>query len=184
MTANGNHGGSLYEETDALALFIGLENSISDHASATHNSVHQVDIAPTLALLFGVPIPKNNVGVLISETFDCSTDDKKLRALELNSWQLLRLVQDQLPNLYCQNFLCNGSADGLTFSTAKCGSSTEEILCCLYMNASILHNSWKSNKASGEDLNGAVAAYIEFLKTASEWLSRRVTDVGLLVNGY
>lgn len=30
----------------------------------------QVDIAPTLALLFGVPIPKNNVGVLISGTFD------------------------------------------------------------------------------------------------------------------
>lgn len=30
----------------------------------------QVDIAPTLALLLGVPIPKNNVGVLIAETFD------------------------------------------------------------------------------------------------------------------
>ena len=29
----------------------------------------QVDIAPTLALLFGVPIPKNNVGVLLSGTF-------------------------------------------------------------------------------------------------------------------
>jgi len=33
----------------------------------------QVDIAPTLALLFGVPIPKNNVGVLISEAFDLLT---------------------------------------------------------------------------------------------------------------
>ena len=28
----------------------------------------QVDIAATLALLFGVPIPKNNVGVLIPGT--------------------------------------------------------------------------------------------------------------------
>lgn len=28
----------------------------------------QVDISPTLALLFGVPIPKNNVGVLIPGT--------------------------------------------------------------------------------------------------------------------
>lgn len=28
----------------------------------------QVDIVPTLALLFGVPIPKNNVGVLIPGT--------------------------------------------------------------------------------------------------------------------
>lgn len=35
--------------------------------------VIQVDIAPTLALLFGVPIPKNNAGVLIAETFNSLT---------------------------------------------------------------------------------------------------------------
>jgi hypothetical protein len=35
--------------------------------------VIQVDITPTLALLFGVPIPKNNVGVLISGTFESFT---------------------------------------------------------------------------------------------------------------
>lgn len=33
----------------------------------------QVDIAPTLALLFGVPIPKNNVGVLIPGTLTSLT---------------------------------------------------------------------------------------------------------------
>lgn len=33
----------------------------------------QVDIAPTLALLFGVPIPKNNVGMMIAEAFDSLT---------------------------------------------------------------------------------------------------------------
>lgn len=30
----------------------------------------QVDIAPTLALLFGVPIPHNNVGVMIPGMID------------------------------------------------------------------------------------------------------------------
>jgi ethanolamine phosphate transferase 2 subunit G len=35
-----------------------------------HRIVQQVDIAPTLALLFGVPIPKNNIGVLISQMVD------------------------------------------------------------------------------------------------------------------
>lgn len=35
--------------------------------------VIQVDIAPTLALLFGVPIPKNNVGVLIAGIFTSLT---------------------------------------------------------------------------------------------------------------
>jgi ethanolaminephosphotransferase len=38
----------------------------------------QVDIAPTLALLFGVPIPKNNVGVLISGTFESFTGSLSL----------------------------------------------------------------------------------------------------------
>jgi hypothetical protein len=34
---------------------------------------------------------------------------------------------------------------------------------------------------SREDYSGIVAAYYEFLKTASEWLSRRVTDVCLFL---
>lgn len=70
MTENGNHGGSSYEETDSLALFIGPKNHASDHTLSNHDTIFQVDIAPTLALLFGVPIPKNNIGVLISQMVD------------------------------------------------------------------------------------------------------------------
>ena len=42
MTESGNHGGSSYEETDSLALFVGLKNGVSFYESAAHNSVHQV----------------------------------------------------------------------------------------------------------------------------------------------
>lgn len=42
MTESGNHGGSSYEETDSLALFIGMKNNISDDFLSTHNIVHQV----------------------------------------------------------------------------------------------------------------------------------------------
>ena len=35
--------------------------------------VRQVDIAPTLALLYGVPIPKNNVGIVMVEVFKLLT---------------------------------------------------------------------------------------------------------------
>ncbi|XP_021639181.2 GPI ethanolamine phosphate transferase 2 isoform X3 [Hevea brasiliensis] len=182
MTESGNHGGSSYEETDSLALFIGLKNqvSISHYASATHNSILQVDIAPTLALLYGVPIPKNNVGVLISGTFDCLTDHQQLRALELNSWQLYRLVEAQLPGLSCGDFSCSGFIDDLGSGSGECSGSMEKILRCLFMNAANLHNSWKYKKETGfesrEDYRSTVTAYHEFLKTASEWLSRRVTD--------
>ncbi|KAG5241086.1 GPI ethanolamine phosphate transferase [Salix suchowensis] len=190
MTENGNHGGSSYEETDSLALFVGLKSDHSDYAASPRNSIYQVDIAPTLALLFDVPIPKNNVGVVISEAFDLLTDDKQLRALELNSWQLLRLIQAQLPGLSCRNLPShNGFTDGLASTIVECSGSVEKMLCCLYMNAVNLHSSWKSKSLSRsksrDDYSCTVAAYHQFLKTASEWLSRRVTDkpVGLLAFG-
>ncbi|XP_004310290.1 PREDICTED: GPI ethanolamine phosphate transferase 2-like, partial [Fragaria vesca subsp. vesca] len=41
MTESGNHGGSSYEETDSLALFIGLKNDVSDYLSSTHNNIYQ-----------------------------------------------------------------------------------------------------------------------------------------------
>ncbi|KAJ6420247.1 hypothetical protein OIU84_030207 [Salix udensis] len=162
MTENGNHGGSSYEETDSLALFVGLKSDHSDYAASPCNSIYQVDIAPTLALLFDVPIPKNNVGVVISEAFDLLTDDKQLRVLELNSWQLLRLIQAQLPGLSCRNLPShNGFTDVPGSQSHYPGLRAGKIIAC------------------------TVAAYHQFLKTASEWLSRRVTDkpVGLLAFG-
>ncbi|KAJ6915789.1 Kinesin-like protein KIN-14A [Populus alba x Populus x berolinensis] len=191
MTENGNHGGSSYEETDSLALFVGLKNDLSDYAVSSCNSIYQVDIAPTLALLFGVPIPKNNVGVLISEAFDLLTDDKQLRVLELNSWQLLRLIQAQLPGLSCRNLPSHdGFTDGLASTIVECSGSMEKMLCCLYMNAINLHSFLEVEvtlqvSKSRDDYSCTVAAYHQFLKTASEWLSRRVTDkpVGLLAFG-
>ncbi|KAI5436695.1 hypothetical protein KIW84_022992 [Lathyrus oleraceus] len=78
MTESGNHGGSSYEETDSLALFIGPKNYASDHTLSYHDTIFQVDIATTLALLFGVPIPKNNIGVLISQMVDSMTVNAKV----------------------------------------------------------------------------------------------------------
>ncbi|XP_057968422.1 GPI ethanolamine phosphate transferase 2 [Malania oleifera] len=189
MTENGNHGGSSYEETDSLALFIGLAYNFSDYASASYNRAHQVDIAPTLALLFGVPIPKNNVGVLIGEIFNSLTDDHKLRALELNSWQLLRLLRVQLPGLSCRSFPCDGFSYDKGSTINECNGSMERKLCCLYKNAAALHSSLKSKNVSrctgSHDYRGTVSAYYEFLRTASEWLSHRATDkpVDLLALG-
>ena len=52
MTENGNHGGSSYEETDSLALFIGLENDVSGFVPSIWNTVHQVIVAFNIMLLF------------------------------------------------------------------------------------------------------------------------------------
>lgn len=45
MQENGNHGGSSYEETDSLALFIGPRSS---HASATYDTINQVLVCISL----------------------------------------------------------------------------------------------------------------------------------------
>ncbi|KAF7809356.1 GPI ethanolamine phosphate transferase 2 isoform X1 [Senna tora] len=189
MTENGNHGGSSYEETDSLALFIGLKNHVYDNVPSNYDSISQVDIAPTLALLFGVPIPKNSIGVLISKMVDSLTDDKKLRALELNSWQLFRLLQAQLPGLSCKNFPCDAHITDSGPEVSECNGSKEKMFCCLYLNAAILHDAWKTEVVSRfngtEDCSSIIAAYREFLKGASDWLSHKATDkpINLLVFG-
>ncbi|ESQ46169.1 hypothetical protein EUTSA_v10000032mg [Eutrema salsugineum] len=184
MTENGNHGGSSYEETDSLMLFIGLSSNISDYAAATNNLAFQVDLAPTLALLFGVPIPKNNVGVLVPGTLNSLRDYEKLRALELNSWQLLRLMQAQLPSSLFEGFSCNcfldGTCEGLGSDISECSGDKEKQLICLFRNAAVLHGIWKSKKltesSAVEDFSRALNAYNAFLKPASEWLASKTTE--------
>lgn len=77
------------------------------------------------------------------------SDDHRLRALELNSWQLLRLLQAHSSGLSCENIPCNGFSDSKMTGTTECNGSIEKMLCCLYMNAAVLHNSWKSKQVSG-----------------------------------
>ncbi|KAL4569279.1 hypothetical protein LXL04_024915 [Taraxacum kok-saghyz] len=168
MQENGNHGGSSYEETDSLALFIGPKTI---HISATdHVTVNQVDITPTLALLFGVPIPKNNAGYLIADLFHQLQDEQILRAMELNSLQLLRLLEAQA-----------------THST--CETSLEDTPSCLFLEAVSLHKSWKSKNllrsATNDDFKNTLLAYKKFLKKSSQQLSHTATDkpIGILFTG-
>ncbi|KAI6699504.1 hypothetical protein NL676_013828 [Syzygium grande] len=155
MTESGNHGGSSFEETDSLAVFVGLGDHALDYASATSNSANQIDIAATLALLFNVPIPNNNIGVVIPHALNFMTEDF--------------------------------TADRKSV-VSECSGNIEQVFCCLYGNAAILHRSWKFKRISMsniEDYNSTAAAYYVFLRTASQWLARRMTDkpVSLLVVG-
>ncbi|KAL3721795.1 hypothetical protein ACJRO7_034178 [Eucalyptus globulus] len=188
MTESGNHGGSSFEETDSLAVFVDLGDHTLDHASATDNSANQIDIAATVALLFNVPIPKNNIGVVIPHALNFMTDAEKMRALELNSWQLLRLLQAQLSGLPCEHVLVEENTGDTKSVVTECGGNIEQVFCCLYQNAAVLHRSWKFKRifvSNIEDYKSAAAAYYVFLRTASQWLARRMTDkpVGLLVVG-
>jgi ethanolaminephosphotransferase len=137
-----------------------------------------VDLAPTLALLFGIPIPKNNIGVLLPEVLNSLTDDQKLRTLELNSWQILRLLQAQMPAFCLED--CINSEGGLGIVVHP--ESIEKEFCHLLSKAfvshqsSCLHQSSNFKSAEAQYVGTAVENYYGFLRYASEWLSHRATD--------
>lgn len=185
MTDGGNHGGSSFEETDALAIFVPSDTAPSrDVTSVPLHSAFQVDIAPTLALLLGVPIPKNSVGVLLPQLFHSFTDEQRLRALQLNSWQLLRLLKARLPNSKCIISLCNKETHNEYLEREMGGEPMDARLCYLFTRAIFLHDSWQQQESCldfdqciyDKDPKLAVEAYTEFLKTASEYLARGNTE--------
>ncbi|CAI9111460.1 OLC1v1011684C3 [Oldenlandia corymbosa var. corymbosa] len=183
MTESGNHGGSSFEETDSLALFVGPREF--GPVSKPNNMANQVDIASTLALLFGVPIPKENVGIVMTEVFKSLTVDEQLRVMELNSWQLFKLLQAQSPNLECKHFKCDVQMDDSGYRISQDYGSVEKMFCCLYLGAATAHESLKSPSTGRTEYDKTFLAYHEFLKTASQWLSSRATDrpSSLLVSG-
>ena len=81
--------------------------------------------------------------------FFCELDDQKLRALQLNSWQLFRLLQAQLPGLSCRNFPCDAFVTNSGPTVSECKGSQEKLFCCLYLNAATLHDAWKAKVATG-----------------------------------
>ena len=58
--------------------------------------VQQTDLAPTLSILFGVPIPQNSLGVLLMEPLSSLSDQNKLRATYLNAQQVLNVVRENI----------------------------------------------------------------------------------------
>jgi ethanolaminephosphotransferase len=79
MNDAGNHGGSAPGETSPALVFIAPQLKQIDSAGLPcptqevngefqyYTTVEQSDVAPTLGALLGVPVPLNNLGVLIPQ---------------------------------------------------------------------------------------------------------------------
>lgn len=77
MNDAGNHGASSPGETSPALVFISpklktiakaLESpALFEEDFRYYDTVEQSDIAPTLAALLGFPVPKNNLGAVISD---------------------------------------------------------------------------------------------------------------------
>ncbi|KAI1311058.1 major facilitator super transporter protein [Mortierella claussenii] len=110
MNEVGNHGGSSRSEISTSFLFMSSQFEQAQARSSIqamvdpyrqrvlqeqqqeeyqyYRSVNQVDLVPTLSLLMGLPIPKNSIGKLIPELFSDLSEAEKLRALQINAYQV------------------------------------------------------------------------------------------------
>lgn len=111
MTDSGNHGGSTKSETNAGMCFLSKKfNLIEEERKvlpiAEKNSnyeyltkIQQVDLVPTLMSLFGLPIPKNNVGVIIEDLLKPFYQQGQMQKLqEQNMRQLGNLINSDNKN--------------------------------------------------------------------------------------
>lgn len=108
MTIDGDHGGETEDEVEAVLFlhakkpFLSPLNNESSVREISHPpSIAQVDLVPTLAMLFDVPIPYSNLGALLLKAFPGidgdHADPGQLLPLWLNVQQVARYL-DKVPN--------------------------------------------------------------------------------------
>ncbi|KAF6372296.1 phosphatidylinositol glycan anchor biosynthesis class G [Rhinolophus ferrumequinum] len=98
MSETGGHGGSSTEEVNTPLVLISsaFERKPGDVRRPAH--VQQTDLAPTLAVGLGLPIPKHSVGSLLFPVVQGTALREQLRFLHLNTVQLSKLLQENVPS--------------------------------------------------------------------------------------
>lgn len=82
MTTTGDHGGESFDEVTA-AMFVHSKRPLST-VDINRSSVKQVDLVPTLSAILGIPIPFQNLGILIQNCLPVLGNTNRGK----ESWQL------------------------------------------------------------------------------------------------
>ncbi|XP_076235195.1 phosphatidylinositol glycan anchor biosynthesis class G isoform X2 [Calliopsis andreniformis] len=90
MKDSGGHGGSTQSETNVPFIAIGGE-CLQKHNHFTE--IEQIDIAATLSIILGVPIPFSNLGTVFLDTLYELPISKKLYVLHYNAKQVFNHFQ-------------------------------------------------------------------------------------------
>eukprot|EP00536_Pseudo-nitzschia_multiseries_P007401 jgi/Psemu1/195627/e_gw1.175.80.1 len=116
MTEDGNHGGGTENEINA-ALFVHFSPACGDmsldltpsmgskYIENAFQSIHQIDLVPTISVLLGLPIPYANLGGVVPSLIGSKAVSETAAALALNAAQVWRYftvyseTANKLPNL-------------------------------------------------------------------------------------
>ncbi|OAQ25958.1 hypothetical protein K457DRAFT_116010 [Linnemannia elongata AG-77] len=229
MNEVGNHGGSSRSEISTSFLFMSpffedtkvrqqIRNMVDPYRNAAdredyeyYRSVSQVDLVPTLSLLMGLPIPKNSVGQLIPELFSDLTELERLRAFQINAYQVAGVLRNMWSDFEIESTVLlkdykdpgvdvDSILDADEAANQRCKNlkSEKQRLGCWYTlalaeHASFLemHPSWSTgsivygDQERTQKLLAAEKAYSKFLSDATSMLSTALSkyDMSLLTNG-
>ena len=98
MKDSGGHGGATLEETLVPIITIGAS---CPEKKSEPRQIAQIDLASTLSVILGIPIPSSNLGTVSLDILDNLPIQKKLFVLYYNSKQLLNNFKE-LPNYKAQ----------------------------------------------------------------------------------
>ncbi|KAI0244223.1 mannose-ethanolamine phosphotransferase gpi13 [Massospora cicadina] len=183
MDRKGDHGGETPQETGAALLVMAQSKlrdtsaqqqlmrqlgMISNDGTVPHfihhsrglnfgaRSIQQIDLVPSLSLLLGLPIPFNNLGMVIPELFLSSDPALFLEALRRNAVQVHTYLQEYA-RLYPTSDIANHVQTYLapSFAAAHAAyldwlehTSTAKLQDVLYRYAVFLRNSLASCRSS------------------------------------
>ncbi|KAJ1725423.1 major facilitator super transporter protein [Coemansia erecta] len=191
MNEIGNHGGNSHLETSTVFVFMGQgirgqpiadkgKNALS---ALLTNVVPQINLVPTLALLFGVPVPKNNLGLPLPELINGYTDKERMRLLQIAAHQIYGVVQANDPDVSSIDVSKEAAGDVMP----DCDSEHDPVsmvLRCEYIRALTAHRRFAKAKYGSAAETAAAAAvaegeYYSFMGHANAHLSRTFSGYDL-----
>ncbi|XP_034944555.1 GPI ethanolamine phosphate transferase 2 isoform X2 [Chelonus insularis] len=102
MKDSGGHGGSTPEETLVPLIAYGTDYS-SSNLAANHDKIEQIDIAATIAMMLGLPLPSSNLGSVSIDIINTLPFQSKLFMLHYNAVQVFKHFE-KLPDY--ESFRC------------------------------------------------------------------------------
>jgi len=71
---------------------------VSGNSWTSGHELLQIDLAPTMSILMGLPIPSNNLGQLLLQPLGTLTDTEKLASVYINAQQIVSLMKPNVAN--------------------------------------------------------------------------------------
>ncbi|XP_007181529.1 GPI ethanolamine phosphate transferase 2 isoform X1 [Balaenoptera acutorostrata] len=98
MSEAGGHGASSVEEVNTALILISSAFERKPGDARHPKYIQQTDLAATLSIGLGLPIPRGSVGSLIFPVVEGKPMREQLRFLHLNTVQLSKLLQENVPS--------------------------------------------------------------------------------------